>query len=287
MAEPVWGGGDVGGLPFNPLVLAWALVSLGYLAGLAISKLPLSPEGRGWGGYMVSYSLVTAAFLAVVGAGEALYEFAAGLVEGGVEPWVKPSELPGIYYNLTMNAFGIVAAAAVVGFGAAVIPIVGPALANVFSVVSMLPVMALTGTIILGALLAAFLTVFVTLAPLLIPFGVVLLAVPMGKLRGLGGWLIAMGIVLHAVAPALPAAGLLACQALGDPCTLEELVETESVPKGSFDTLVTWLTDPANNVPMKMWRFAIGSMVGFALMTAAAAALSRGIGGIASSLGFG
>jgi hypothetical protein len=40
-------------------------------------------------------------------------------------------------------------------------------------------------------------------------------------------------------------------------------------------------------VVMMMWRFALGSLAGWGILMAAAAALSKGMGGVAASLGFG
>lgn len=289
---------------FDPLTMAWALASLGYVAGLAISRLPLSAEGRGWGGYLISYSLVTAAFLAVVGAGQVLNSLAESVSRGvageaGME-WVSPDQLPEIYFSLGVGAFTIMGLIAAIGVGTALIPIVGPALANVLSVVSTLPSMALTGTTLISFLLAAFLTIFVTLAPLLVPVGVVLIAVPGGKLKGIGAWLLSMGVVMWAVGPLIPAIGLIGCQALGTPCSLDEVtgitVDEEgnitdssgvNIFQGTAEGLIAWLTNPKNNLIMKMWNFAIGSMFGFTLLSAAAAGLSRGIGGVAASLGIG
>jgi hypothetical protein len=52
-------------------------------------------------------------------------------------------------------------------------------------------------------------------------------------------------------------------------------------------SLVTWMFDPSGNPIMAMWRFALGSLAGWGILMAASAALSKGMGGVAASLGFG
>lgn len=268
--------------------LAWALVSLGYAIGLALHRLPL-PGGSGssWGGHLVSYSLVSAGVVAVIGSANTLNNLVMQ-VQGAVGVAGSPCEsLPELYSALGQKAFWLLAAITGIGMGTALIPIVGPAIANVFSVVASFPSLALTVTLITSFTLMVFLTVFGSLAVVLAPAGVALMAVPAGKLKGIGAWFIAAGIAFAAAGPYIPTIGLIACSA-GEQtqCTFDDIFN----PLSSFNdvfSLVTWIFDPQNNAIMKMWRFALGSLAGWGIVMAAAAALSKGIGGVAASLGFG
>ncbi|PUA34177.1 MAG: hypothetical protein B9J98_00870 [Candidatus Terraquivivens tikiterensis] len=270
-------------------ILPWLLASVGYGAGILLSKSPLPGEGRSWGQSLMSYSLVTAAFSAIAAGGSVF----SGLIEmvqasAGLS-LVECKALPEVYYSLGMRAFTIMATIAATGFGTALIPIVGPAISNVISVVATLPGLALSATIMIAFTLATFLTIFVTFAPAMIPLGVALLAVPAGKLKGIGGWLIALGLVFSSLGPMVPAIGVAACSGGGEECSLQSIVSGDlltNVGQG-FMNIVEWLLDPKNNLVMQMWRFSLGSMAGWAILMAAASGLSRGIGGVAASLGFG
>jgi hypothetical protein len=198
------------GLGFNPVLLGFALASLGYAIGLALRHSPMS-EGRSWGGQLMSYSLLTAMFLAVVGSGQALASLASsisGMAAGQMRAeTVNVEQIPELYFRVSVNAMTTLSIIAGASTAAALIPIVGPALANVLSVLATLPSMALTGTMILGMIIAVTAMIFITFAPVMIPLGVVLIAVPGGKLKGLGGWLIAMSLALSAIGPLIPAVG--------------------------------------------------------------------------------
>jgi hypothetical protein len=56
---------------------------------------------------------------------------------------------------------------------------------------------------------------------------------------------------------------------------------------GTAEGLIGWMFNPQNNTVMKMWSFALGSMVAFTILSVTSAALSRAIGGVAASLGIG
>jgi len=277
------------GLGFNPALLGFALASLGYAIGLALRYSPM-PEGRNWGGQLMSYSLITAMFLAVAGSGQILSSLASsisGMVAGemGAEA-VKVEEVPGIYFSVSARAMGILAAVAGISTATALIPIVGPSLANVLSVLVTLPSMALTGTMILSMIIAVTAMIFVTFAPVMIPVGVVLMAVPGGKLRGIGGWLIAMSLAMSAVGPLIPAVGLIACSHGGSiSCSLQDITSAD-IGGGTLESLFVQVFRQ-DSIIMKMWSFTLGSMIAFSIMSVAAAALSRAIGGVAASLGIG
>lgn len=267
--------------------IAWGLVSLGYAVGLALHKTPL-PGGSGssWGGHLISYSLVAAGVVAVLGAANAI-NGVVGMISSSISAErVECADLPNLYHGLGAKAFGLLATITAIGMGTALIPVVGPAIANIFSVVASLPGLALSVTLITSFTLMVFLTVFGSLAVALAPVGVALLAFPGGKLRGIGAWLIAACIAFVAAGPYIPAMGLLACGA-GEKagCTLAELLKVPDF-QNVFD-LISWIFDPKNNLIMKMWRFTLGSLAGWGIVMAAAAALSKGIGGVAASLGFG
>ncbi|MEM0384756.1 MAG: hypothetical protein QXV27_07915 [Candidatus Caldarchaeum sp.] len=280
--------------------LAWALVSLGYGIGLALHRLPL-PGGHGssWGGHLISYALVSAGVLAVLGSANA-FNTIVSMVQSSLGPikWdpdIKSVEdipkacesLPVVYQNLGAKAFLLLSTIVGIGMGAAIIPVVGPALANVFSVVASFPGLALSVTLITAYTLMVFLTVFGSLAVVLAPAGVALMAVPAGKLKGIGAWFIAAGITFVAAGPYIPQAGLLACSVGGtEQCTMADVTNFND-PVGDLFSFVNWLFDPNNNTIMKMWRFALGSLAGWGILLAASAALSKGIGGVAASLGFG
>jgi hypothetical protein len=280
-------------LGFNPVFIGFALASLGYAIGLAIHHLPLPGEGKSWGGSLISYSLLTAVFLAIVGAGQVLSSLATDVSKtvagaGGLER-VSVEELPFKYFNVTTRAMGILAGIATIGTALSLTPIVGPAISGIISVLSTLPSMALTGTMILSLIIAVTTLVFVTFAPVMIPLGIVLLSVPGGKLRGLGGWFIAMSLALSAVGPLIPAIGVKVCNMSGMTCTLDEMTRRWSPSDAltSVQGLTTYIFNIDNNDITKLWVFTLGSMVAFSIMSVAAAALSRAIGGIASSLGIG
>jgi len=276
------------GLGFDPVLLGFALASLGYAIGLALRHSPM-PEGRSWGGQLISYSLLTAMFLAVVGSGQALTSLASsisGMAAGqiGAET-VEVKDVPALYFKVGVNAMTILAAIAGTSTAMALIPIVGPALANMISVFATLPSMALTGTMILSMLIAVATMIFVTFAPVMIPVGIVLIAVPGGKLKGLGGWLIAMSLALSVIGPLIPAMGLIACGHGESACSIKEIREA-SIGGGTLEGLFGQVFSK-DSVIMKMWSFTLGSMIAFSIMSATAAALSRAIGGVASSLGIG
>jgi hypothetical protein len=281
------------GLGFNPVLLGFALASLGYAIGLAFRYSPMS-EGRSWGGQLMSYSLLTAMFLAVAGSGEALGSLASsisGIVVGqaGLETVRDVGEIPSLYFTVATNAMGILAAIAGSSTALALIPIVGPTIANVLSVFSTLPSMALTGAMILSMIIAVTAMIFITFAPAMIPVGVVLIAVPGGRLKGLGGWLIAMSLALTAVGPLIPAVGLVACRQGGASCSLSDMsqkMDWGKVFSGTVEGLLGKMFDQ-NSIIMRMWSFTLGSMIAFTIMSVTAAALSRAIGGVAASLGIG
>lgn len=270
---------------------AWSLIAIGYGIGLALHKLPL-PGGHGssWGGQLISYALVSAGFIAILGTANA-FNGIVGMVSQAISAERTPcAKLPDIYMGLGMKSFTILAIITGIGMGTALIPIVGPAIANIFSVIASLPGLALSVTLITGFTLMVFLTVFGSLAVVLAPVGVALLAVPGGKLKGIGGWLLAASLAFAAAGPYIPAIGLIACSAGEDsPCDIRALTDPSNLGEQLqtvFD-LVRWLLDPQNNTIMKMWRFALGSLAGWGIVMAAASALSKGIGGVAASLGFG
>jgi len=64
--------------------VAWALVSLGYAIGLALHRLP-SPgrHGSSWGGHLISYALVSAGFVAVIGSASAVNSLVQ-MVQGAI-----------------------------------------------------------------------------------------------------------------------------------------------------------------------------------------------------------
>jgi hypothetical protein len=282
------------GLGFNPVMVGFALASLGYVIGLALQHAPLSAEGKSWGGSLISYSLMTAMFLAVVGSGEALHSLAESVSKtvagaGGIEH-VSVEEIPQAYFNVATRAMGILAAIAGTNTVIALIPIVGPPISNVLSVFSTLPSMALTGTMILSLVIAVTTMIFITFAPVMIPLGVVLIAVPRGKLKGVGGWLIAMSLALAAVGPLIPGVGVMACGGNEGKCTLQEMTkpfDLKDLPGQTAEGLIFWMFNVQDNTIMKMWSFTLGSMIAFSIMSVAAAALSRAIGGVAASLGIG
>jgi hypothetical protein len=281
------------------MALAWALAGIGYAIGLALSRLP-SPGGTSsqWGGHLMSYSLAAAGFIGILGAGTFINEI-MGYVQGSVPTQQQKCEnLSELYMGLGMKAFNLLTVMTGVGMGTALIPIIGPAIANVFSVVATVPGLALSVTLITAFTLMVFITIFGSLAVALAPIGVALMAVPGGKLKGIGSWLVAAAIVFAVAGPYIPAFGALACGA-GDmsKCDLN-LNALQECGRGSihacleqtfgsvFD-LVAWLFNPQDNTIMKMWRFALGSLAGWGILMAAAAALSKGMGGVAASLGFG
>lgn len=279
--------------------LAWLLATLGLAVGLILYKMP-SSEMKNWGDQLIGYSILTSGFLAIAGSGERLLLMILDVARAGGLPlgdsfevvMKRVGELPQLYYFIGHSAYLSLVFLSGIGLGSALIPVVGPALANMFSVVSTLPSMALTGTTILSFMLASILTIFVTLAPIVIPIGVVLIAVPKGKTKGIGGWLIAMSIALTVVGPLIPMVGEMACRMEGvnipedqrPNCDYNTLL---SMPTNSILDVVNWLTSPQGSVVMGAWRYVIGSFVAFSIMSLVAVALSRAIGGVASSLGIG
>jgi len=286
-------------------LLVWALVCIGYLAGLALHRLP-SPGGSAshWGGQLMSYSLATAGILAILGSGSAVTDLIINRVISNVPaaPLAgdKCQGLPDLYANLGIRAFSLLGIMTGIGMGTSLIPIVGPAIANIFSVVSTVPGLALSVTLITAFTLMVFITVFGSLAVALAPLGIALIAVPGGKAKGIGSWLVAAAIVFAIMGPFIPVFGLKACEA-GivtnsndqnpkpiNECDIGELT-TPLDPSDFKDvfSLVTWMFDPSGNPIMAMWRFALGSLAGWGILMAASAALSKGMGGVAASLGFG
>lgn len=277
------------GIGFNPVALGWALAAVGYGVGLLLHFSPTpGARGREWGGLLMSYSFLSAGFLAVA----SLLSTIPLTIQGYIPvQGAECEQVPGIYLDLGTLAYEVLAVIAGVGMGSALIPIVGPAIANMFSVVSVVPSMILSGVMIIAFTLTAFLTVFGTLAPILFPVGVALMAFPAGKLKGLGAWMIAAALVFATAAPFIPYLGSLAC-GLGDPGA--EGCDWSRFKPGLFGIgeqvgeVIKWIFAPAEqNGLMKMWRFALGSMAGWGILMLASMALSRGIGGIAASLGFG
>jgi hypothetical protein len=270
--------------------LVWALTCIGYAAGLALNRIP-SPGGSSsqWGGYLMSYSLACAGILAILGSASAVTSLIR-TVQGSVPVAAQACEsLPDLYMNLGMKAFTLLGIMTGIGMGTALIPIIGPAIANIFSVVATVPGLALSVTLITAFTLMVFITIFGSLAVALAPLGIALLAVPGGKMKGIGSWLVAAAIVFATVGPYIPAFGLLACGA-GDmnACDLGELTQPLSAGLfGDVFSLIGWLFNPQNNMIMMMWRFALGSLAGWGILMAASAALSKGMGGVAASLGFG
>jgi hypothetical protein len=284
-------------------LLVWALVCIGYLAGMALHRLP-SPGGSAsqWGGQLMSYSLATAGILAILGSGSAVTDLIINRVISNVPatPLQKCIGLPEMYANLGIRAFSLLGIMTGIGMGTSLIPIVGPAIANVFSVVATVPGLALSVTLITAFTLMVFITVFGSLAVALAPLGIALIAVPGGKAKGIGSWLVAAAIVFAIMGPFIPVFGLKACEAGMvtnsndqnpkpiNECDIGELT-TPLSPDDFKDvfSLVTWMFDPSGNPIMAMWRFALGSLAGWGILMAASAALSKGMGGVAASLGFG
>ncbi len=285
-------------------LLVWALVCIGYLAGLALHRLP-SPGGSAsqWGGQLMSYSLATAGILAILGSSNAVTNLIIDRVQSNVPAFKleKCIGLPDMYANLGIRAFSLLSIMTGIGMGTSLIPIVGPAIANIFSVVSTVPGLALSVTLITAFTLMVFITVFGSLAVALAPLGIALIAVPGGKAKGIGSWLVAAAIVFAIMGPFIPVFGLKACEAgmvtsndqnpnpnAQNECDIGELTKPldPSVFKDVF-SLVTWMFDPSGNPIMAMWRFALGSLAGWGILMAASAALSKGMGGVAASLGFG
>jgi hypothetical protein len=252
----------------------------------------------------MSYSLATAGILAILGSGSAVTDLIINRVISNVPaaPLAgdKCQGLPEMYANLGIRAFSLLGIMTGIGMGTSLIPIVGPAIANIFSVVSTVPGLALSVTLITAFTLMVFITVFGSLAVALAPLGIALIAVPGGKAKGIGSWLVAAAIVFAIMGPFIPAFGLKACEAgmatnsndqnpkPTNECDIGELT-TPLSPDDFKDvfSLVTWMFDPSGNPIMAMWRFALGSLAGWGILMAASAALSKGMGGVAASLGFG
>jgi hypothetical protein len=97
--------------------------------------------------------------------------------------------------------------------------------------------------------------IFIEFAPVMIPIGVVLIAVPKGKLKGVGGWLIAMSLALAAVGPLIPGVGVIACGGGEGKCSLGEMTEPLDINKlmgGTAEGLIGWLFNVEDNTIMKM-----------------------------------
>ena len=280
-------------IPGEWIALSWALVSIGYAVGLALRFLPL-PGGSGswWGGYLMSYAIASSAFLAVIAAGNTLQDLVTQ-VQGYIgkpEGFTPCENLVDLYYNLGNLAFTALATMSGIGIGTALIPIVGPALANILSVVSTFPGMVLSSVMIIAYTLAAFLTVFGTLAPILAPAGVAMIVFPAGKLKGIGAWMLAAALVFSIAAPFIPAVGVMACEMGGKvDCKLDEF-QSNDIIKGMGEgamSLVEWIFNKDNAWLMKAWRFALGSLAGWSLLTLGVTGLSMGMGKLAASIGFG
>lgn len=273
----------------NAPLIGFGIASLLYAVGLVLSRLPLPGEGKSWGGSLISYSLLTAAFLAVVGAGQALTSLAESVSNTVVSsnpsfPRIPLADLPDKYFTLGHKAMWILAIMAGTVAGTALIPIIGPPLASVMSVFSTLPSMALTGVTILSFIVAVTLMVFTKLSPVMIPVGVILLSTK--KLKGLGGWFIAMSLAVTAVGPLIPVVGVTACNWEGVVCTADEVFNPGNFPQATLDSFIMFLKTK-DNLVTKMWAFTLGSSIGLGILSVAAAALSRGIGGVAANLGIG
>jgi hypothetical protein len=252
----------------------------------------------------MSYSLATAGILAILGSSDAVTKLIIERVQSSIPaaPLAgdKCQGLPDMYANLGIRAFSLLGIMTGIGMGTSLIPIVGPAIANIFSVVSTVPGLALSVTLITAFTLMVFITVFGSLAVALAPLGIALIAVPGGKAKGIGSWLVAAAIVFAIVGPFIPVFGLKACEAGMatnsndqnpnpiNECDIGELTKPLD-PSDFMDvfSLVTWMFNPSGNPIMAMWRFALGSLAGWGILMAASAALSKGMGGVAASLGFG
>ena len=96
----------------------------------------------------MSYALATAVVLTILGAGDAVSTIVSS-VEAAVPAARENCEsLPGLYMNLGMKAFTLLGVITGIGMGTTLIPIVGPAIANVFSVVATVPGLVLSITLI-------------------------------------------------------------------------------------------------------------------------------------------
>jgi hypothetical protein len=236
----------------------------------------------------MSYSLAAAGIIAVLGTASAVTNLINSVQDKVPVATYNCGELPQLYMNLGMKAFTLLGVLTGIGMGTALIPIVGPAIANVFSVVATVPGLALSITLITAFTLMTFITIFGSLAVALAPAGIALMAVPGGKTKGIGSWFVAASIVFTAVGPFIPAFGQYACGAgqMVSECDPKVITSPAKTFTDVF-SLVGWLFDPANNALMQMWRFALGSLAGWGILMAASAALSKGMGGVAASLGFG
>jgi hypothetical protein len=245
-------------------LLVWALVCIGYLAGLALHRLP-SPGGSAsqWGGQLMSYSLATAGILAILGSSNAVTDLIIKRIQSNI-PAAQVEKclgLPDMYANLGIRAFSLLGIMTGIGMGTSLIPIVGPAIANVFSVVATVPGLALSVTLITAFTLMVFITVFGSLAVALAPLGIALIAVPGGKAKGIGSWLVAAAIVFAIIGPFIPVFGMKACEAgmatnnsnnqnpnPHNECDIGEL--TKPLDPSDFKdvfSLVTWMFDPSDN----------------------------------------
>jgi hypothetical protein len=82
----------------------------------------------------------------------------------------------------------------------------------------------------------------------------------------------------------------MACGGNEGKCTLQEMTkpfDLKDLPGQTAEGLIFWMFNVQDNTIMKMWSFTLGSMIAFSIMSVAAAALSRAIGGVAASLGIG
>ena len=153
--------------------LGFVLAGIGYGVGLLFSGAP-SYEARRWSGELISYSLVTAGFLALLTALGKTVSWVSDIVFKEVKGLgFSPSACPGVlevYSHLGQKAVMMLATIAGIGIATAIIPIVGVALANVLSVVASFPAMVLTGIILISYTLLAFLAVFGVFAVALVPF---------------------------------------------------------------------------------------------------------------------
>jgi len=289
-----------------PLAAILAFSGLNYMAGVLMKYGPHTSQGlRDKGDDFINYSYIMTIFAAASPAVLSVADLVKGSIAGGIAGADIPADLGAVakLYNDQFSAsWGFLMLLAGASGGSAMIPLIGPAISIAISTFS-IPIVFMLTFVMIGCLtLSVFFYLLHNWLGALLAIGSVLLAVPFKYGKPVGGFLIAFSLVSYSVAPFIPPLADILCK---------QVSPTYTPPSGALDLSSNPQARQSHQEIDKDWlnpnnaaktgslveglqdKFSVlsgwfahiaASMFLFSIVTAAAAALSKELGGHAAQV---
>lgn len=287
-----------------PLTAMLAFSSLNYIAGVLMKYSPHTSESMKEKGHdFINYSYVMTVFAAaspaILGIADLVHASIAGSIGIASADIQDLGAAAKLYNDQFAAAWGYLMALAGASGASAMIPVVGPAISIAVSTFS-IPIVFMLTFVMIGCLtLSVFFYLLHNWLGALLAIGSVLLAVPFKYGKGVGGFLIALSLVSYSVAPFIPPLADILCKQVNPGYGREEF--SSSPPRPSYRGFARdeGLLNPQNvtdtgsfletledkyDVLSGWFAHIVASLFLFSIVTAAAAALSKQLGGHAAQV---